>query len=109
MMPRCVQLRESYSAPFERVRDNCAGLACSERKVRKNVAERGEVVPVNFADLKPERTPLFSQRLQWKDVFYPPIGLQLVVIYDCRERIEPVFGGGQRRFPDRTFVEFAIA
>src|SRR5262249_8128439 len=67
------------------------------------------MVPVTSEGGKFERPPLVEQRLEILDLTRRAGRLNLVVVDDRREIGQLVLAGAQRGFPDRAFVDLAVA
>jgi len=64
---------------------------------------------VDFLNMPTECTPFVSKRLQGQDSIDPAEALNLVVVDDADEVVEPVVRGEQGRLPGRALVTFAVA
>ena len=64
---------------------------------------------VAAADLPPEGSEFGLEVAKVARLAHPDIRLQLVVVDDDGDGIEPVIGGGNQRFPDLAFLQLSVA
>ena len=77
----------------------------------QGAAERFQIVTIDLGDSPAERAPLVGQRLQRRDRIHRTVDLRVIGI-DHRDEAAhaiAVMGGEHRRFPNLSFLHFAVA
>src|ERR1044072_6820807 len=93
---------------LHRVGDDAARPADLERHRAERRLDRAEVVPVDFAPPPAQAAPLVGQRLEVDHLFDAAEALDLVVVDDHREVVEPVLRREQGGLPGRALVALAV-
>jgi hypothetical protein len=108
-VPLRVLLGEREAAPLQRVGNDDARPARLKGQGGEGGAQRRYVVAVHLAHGPAEGAPLIRHRRHVEQVGDWAVGLELVMIDDSDQGVEPVLGRGHRRLPHRALVGLAVA
>ena len=109
-MPIRIVLGEREALALDGVADDRRRRCRVERQpCARALRSAVDIVAVDLGDGEAEAAPFVGKRLELLDVRGRASRLDLVVVDHGGEIVEPVLAGAHRGFPDRAFVDLAVA
>src|SRR5438552_3255640 len=102
-------LHEADAPPLDRVRQNQRRLSECKGRAVQSMEDLPVIVTINFAHGPTEGAPLVRKGLEVEHLRDRAEALDLVVIDQAHEVIEPVMRRKQDRFPVRALIALPIA
>src|SRR5436190_19626183 len=89
VMPEHRMLHEGDTLPLHGMRQYAGRLAWHGRHAQERGQKGIVIVPIHFDQSPVERTPFGGERFQSKSLAYGTQALNLVVIDDCQQIVQP--------------------
>ena len=104
-----IVLHETHTLAFDGLGNQHGWFAFGCSSFPEGCVDGVEIVAVEIDNVPAEATPFVGEGLEFEDVLDEAIELNLVIVDDCSAVVDFVKSSEHRRFPDLSFLDFAIS